>query len=517
MNIKKTIFNYWESRPLILIILVAAILRLVSAVFAKGWGMLDDHFLVIEIAQSWVDGGNFNHWLPWAPENEGPTGHTFFYAGLHFVLFTIFKWIHLDDPQIKMFVVRLIHAAFSMVVVVLGYKITQTLSDKKSARLAGLLLASFWFMPWLSVRNLVEIVAIPFLFISTWLIVKPETRDKMLLTFLWAGFVAGISFSIRYQTMMYAGGMGLALLFQKQFRQALIFGIGYLISVVVLQGVVDMLLWGYPFAEFIEYVRYNVEYRNAYISGEWYKYLLLLTGILIPPISIFLFTGMFKNYRKRLIIFLPTLIFLAFHSYFPNKQERFILTIVPFIILIGIMGWNELVHQNNFLLRNKKFLRGAWIFFWSVNIVLLIAVSTMYSKRARVEAMTYLYNYDNVTAILLENTNGTNIQIMPQFYLGEWILRYEVTQVKPMSLLPDFKVSPEIEPRFVIFFHSDNIEERVKSMELVFPNLEYETTVQPGFVDKVMHWLNPYNVNEEIFIYRNEKFFPEKIGNCLAG
>jgi len=510
LQIPNHIAGLWKDKPLVLIIWIAAVLRMISVIFAKGWGMLDDHFLVIEIAQSWVDGGNFNHWLPWGQGNEGPSGHTFFYAGLHFVLFTIFKWIHLDDPQVKMFIVRLIHAAFSMVVVVLGFKITERLSDKKTARIAGLLLAAFWFMPWLSVRNLVEIVAIPFLVISTWLIIKPEKQNKTLMLFVWAGLISGISFSIRYQTIIYAGGMGLALLFQKQIREAILFGVGYLISVALLQGLIDTLIWGYPFAEFTEYVLYNIEYRNDYITGEWYNYLLLLLGILILPISIFLFVGMFKNWKKRLIIFLPAMIFLVFHSYFPNKQERFILTIVPFIIMVGIMGWYEILDQSRFFARNKKLIHGSWLFFWSLNIVLLAFVTTMYGKRARVETMSYLHKYDNVKAILLENTNGTNIQIMPQFYLGQWIERLEVTKAKPIDQLPDFIGSTEDEPRFVIFFHQDNIDERVENMKNVFPGLVYETTIQPGFVDKVMHWLNPYNVNEEIFIYRNKKYFPQR-------
>lgn len=505
---KSTILYYWENKPLTLIVWVAAILRLVSVVFAKGWGMLDDHFLVIEIAQSWVDNGNFNHWLPWDASNTGPSGHTFLYAGFHFVLFTFFKWIHLSDPQVKMFFVRLIHAAFSMIIVVLGYRIAEKMSDKKSAKLVGLLLAAFWFMPWLSVRNLVEIVAIPFLFISTWIIVKNDKPDSKLLIFLRAGFIAGISFSIRYQTMMYAGGMGLALLFQKQIREATAFGIGYLISAFMFQGLIDYFIWGFPLAEFAEYVKYNMENRYGYLTGDWYNYIVLLLGILLPPISIFLFTGMFKNWRKRLIILLPTLIFLAFHSYFPNKQERFILTIVPFVVLLGVMGWNEIESVSQFVKRNRKFVRGSWVFFWVLNLILLVAISTMYSKRSRVEAMTYLSRYENVKSILLENTNGTDIQMMPQFYLNQWIVKHEVSLADPMDKLPDFTVNKETEPRFVLFFRDENLDRRVEEMKQVIPGLEFETAIQPGFVDTVMHWLNPYNKNDAIYIYRNTAYFP---------
>jgi len=30
--------------------------RLLAVVFARGWGMIDDHFLAIEAPQSWADG-----------------------------------------------------------------------------------------------------------------------------------------------------------------------------------------------------------------------------------------------------------------------------------------------------------------------------------------------------------------------------------------------------------------------------------------------------------------------------
>lgn len=42
----------WNDQPLILILGSAILFRLLAAIFAKGWGMLDDHYLVIESSQS---------------------------------------------------------------------------------------------------------------------------------------------------------------------------------------------------------------------------------------------------------------------------------------------------------------------------------------------------------------------------------------------------------------------------------------------------------------------------------
>lgn len=481
---------------------LAVILRLVAVIFARGWGMLDDHFLVIEIAQSWIDDGNFNHWLPWDAENEGPTGHSFFYAGLHYYFFRFLEWLHLTDPQAKMLVVRAVHSAWSLVVVYLGYRIAHRLADTKAARLTGLLLAAFWFMPWLCVRNLVEIFAIPFLMISIWMLMNKD-RKQSWLWIMAAGFIAGIAFSVRFQTILFAGGLGLVLLLRREIWQALLFGVGYLVAMALLQGVVDYIIWQQPFAELTEYVRYNIENRYGYLTGDWYNYLVLLFGLLIPPVSVFLLIGMFRHSRKYLLILLPTMVFLAFHSYFPNKQERFILTIVPFIITIGVPGWLAMMQENGWLQRHRKWISGSWIFFWIINTILLFAVSTTYSKRAPVEAMSYLKKYSGIEAIVVDNSTRANVPLMPQFYLDQWIEIYEVTTVHPVELLPRSMSFVDAEPDFVLFVRDEELPQRLEAMHQLFPDLQYETTAEPGFVDKVMFWLNPHNKNDRIIIYRN--------------
>lgn len=53
-----------------------------------------------------------------------------------------------------------------------------------------------------------------------------------------------------------------------------------------LQGGVDYFVWGKPFLELEEYIRYNAENATAYITNSWYNYILLILGTLIPPLSI---------------------------------------------------------------------------------------------------------------------------------------------------------------------------------------------------------------------------------------
>jgi hypothetical protein len=218
-----------------------------------------------------------------------------------------------------------------MSIVLLGYKITLLISNKKNAETVGWILAIFWIFPLLSVRNLIEYVCIPPLMLATYFILK-YPNSKNWFTYVGIGFIAGISFSFRFQTILFIGGMGLVLLIQKELQKAILFGLGALISIILLQGAVDYFIWHKPFAEFIEYTNYNLHHSGEYPNGPWYNYILLILGLFILPLSFYLIWGNYYIFRKYLLLSLPWFLFFIFHSYFPNKQERFVLpSTIPII------------------------------------------------------------------------------------------------------------------------------------------------------------------------------------------
>jgi hypothetical protein len=504
----------WQEKTLFCILVIAFISRLIAVFFAKGFGMHDDHFLVIEAAQSWVDGSDYNDWLPWSPGNTGPEGHSFFYVGIHFLLLTLIKWFQIDDPQSKMIIIRLLHALWSLLVINFGYKIVEKASDKKLAVQVGLILALFWFFPWISVRNLPEVASIPFLIWSIWLIYKNHETKEFSLDFLWAGFLFGMAFSTRFQTALFISGAGLVLLIYWQWKNLLFLVIGFIISVLLFEGIIDWVLWGKPFAEMQVYIQYNIDHSKDYIISAWYTYLLLLGGILLPPVSLFLFAGFFRSWKKYLLLFLPTFIFLVFHSFFPNKQERFILTIVPFFIITGILGWNIIISNSKFWYNRKKILQVCWYFFWILNFILMLFISTHYSKKSRVESMIYLSHYKDIKYILTENTNAYDTKLVAEFYLGQWIHTFDISKSYPLDSLKKLVNDPDnkdLLPRFFIFEETKNLENRVLKVRNYFPNIEYETTINPGFIDNLLYRLNPINANQTIIIYRNKDFYPQKM------
>jgi hypothetical protein len=504
----------WNERPLLLIMALGIVFRLLAVIFARGWGMIDDHFLVIESAQSWVDGYDYNSWLPGSPGNSGPTGHNFFYPGLHFLLFSFFKFIHLNDPDLKMYIVRFINASWSLITIYFGFKIAEKLADKRSARMVGILLALLWFMPWVSVRDLVEVICIPFLVLAVWFIVSRDEHSGQTSAYFLAGLFLGLAFDLRPQTLFFSSGLVLAVLIKRKWKEAVTLILGALIPVVLIQGLVDYFIWGRPFVEVIAYVKGNIQSAQDYITLPWYNYFLVVFGILIPPVSLMLFFGFLRTWKKYLLIFIPVVVFFIFHSWFPNKQERFILPILPFIIITGVIGWNEFQERSKFWIDHKRLLRGSWIFFWILNLALLIPVTVVYSKRARVESMRYLSKYKDVKFILIADADN-NPELFPRFYMGQWPGIYDTFEGNENSMTMMERVARKKPvknyPRFIFFTGSRLHPETIIQARKTYPFLVYETTIEPGVIDKVMHRLNPINVSRRVFIYRNKALIPEKL------
>jgi hypothetical protein len=503
-NKLKNLIQYFKNKfsPIQQILILSALVRLISVFFSKGFGFHDDHFLIIESSQSWVDNFDYNYWLPSEEDpNRQPSGHPLFYVGLQYFVFKIFKILAINDPQMKMLMVRFIHAAWSLLIVKFGYLIAEKLSNQKTAIYVALLLGLYWFMPFVSVRNLAEFVCLPAFMWGIWLLVK-EINYK---NFLFAGILFGVAFSIRFQVVFMLAGVGISLLILKTpFKQLLALGFGFLLTIFITCGLVDFILWNKPFAEFLSYIQYNIDNAGVYGTNNWHMYFDLIFGLLIPPLSFALFYGYFYSYKKTIIIFWSVFVYLAFHTYFPNKQERFVLTIFPLLIISGTIGAFMLYENYKLKLSPKLVTVSKW-FVIILNCILLLFLSPSYGKRHRVESVYYLSKKTDCTTFFIEDSNKENDYLMPPlFYFGKWfsVCGINKNYNADSALVYYNQTSLQPKPNYVIFMQAENIESRVAAMKKNFPDLRYEATIEPSLLDKTLFWLNPLNDNQTAFIYK---------------
>lgn len=510
---KEKIKKYYEANPLGCIILVAFLVRLVAVFFSKGFGMHDDHFLIVESSKSWVLGGDYNFWLPWSQntDNPVPSGHSLFYPGFMYCFFQLLQFIGIESLNVQMYFVRLLHALWSLLIIYYGYKITEKYTNTRTANIAGWALALYFFMPWLAVRNLVEVVCIPFLMAATWLYVKDENPKWGRV--LWVGVLMGMAMCVRYQVMFFIGGFGLALLIMKRWRDAIVYGFGALLSFSVIQCIPDLILWHRPFAEFWEYFSYNMANSTTYFNQPWYNYILVILGLTLPPISVFIFGGFFYEWKKW-TLFLPSFAFFLIHSAFPNKQERFILTIIPLVIVIGIIGIYEYYHKKVVAgdeVVKPRLVKTFKICLWIsliLNIIAIIPTTIHYSKRARVEAMVYLSNYPESEYYIIEGMLSNGVRMPVEAYADHLFKgHYEVHKNRSWEKeAAKFDGKPVA---FVLFEGEENMDVRLDKARQYYPNLVYATECRESFLDALVQAINPINENYPIIIYRNADVIKE--------
>jgi hypothetical protein len=485
----------WSSRPVLVIMLLAAALRLPAVLFAKGYGMHDDHFCVIEDAQRWVEGHDL-------PSPERVPKRNFLYVGFHYGLFKSLEALRLGDPELKMYVVRLLHAAYSLLTVWFGTKLARDLAGDAVARRAGLLLAGFWVMPYMSVRNLTEFVCIPPLVVAVYLAARhrgsADLRNGLL-----AGFTAGAAFTLRYQTIVFLAILGLVLLLRGEWKRVTASAAGFVVLCALTLGIPEWLVISEPFATFRRYFAHNVVHARSYVTSPWFTYAGTLLAAFIPPFSFALVWGFFRSWRQATVVFWPTVAFFVVHSAFPTKQERFILPIVAFVLIGGVIGLDRIAQRLSRGSFWRKLMRVLWGWFLVVNAVLLVVSVSTFSKKTRVASMSYLHGKKNVTALVVENNRSSSPR-MPLFYLGGWPKVYDFPASKSVEALrQELDESGAPRPDYVIFLGSKNLERRVERVGHVFPALELEAQIIPSLVDRLLYSLNPeHNVNQTSYVYR---------------
>ena len=481
-----------------------------AALFSEGYAFHDDHFCVTRVAQAWANG--IPHWL----ETDTPPKHSMLYAGINAGIIWFAELFGANDPYVKTAFMRVFHALYSMLIVVFAYKTTLLISDEKKANLVGWILALLWFMPFMGVRFLVEMVSIPPLMIGFYYLIKQhkETTNKIGIWLL-AGFLFGLAFAVRYHTILFAGGLGIVLLYRKYWLGSVLFTIGFIAAAFLTVGLIDVIFFDYPFHSIVEYFAYNSENANNYISGSPFKFTLTTFGFLIPPVSVFLMVGYTRSYKIEPMMFWGVLVFFVFHSAFPNQQERFILPMFPMLIILGVIGWKNLVENSEFWKKYAVIPNASWKFFWTINIIGGLFMAFTFSKRDRVEPLHYLSTLTDVKSVIIENEKG--VKQPPVFYMGQNSTDFNEWNVGILGLTDEQKMAAENkvtfsidpnktdeafmseleaakkQPNYVIFQGVKELDKRKERITNLFPGkkLTELNVVKPSMLDRLLHFFNP--------------------------
>ena len=480
------------DHPVAASLLAAALVRVMAVFTAQGFMASDDYFVYLHIPWVWSHGGN--EWF----DMDHPSGFSIVYPGLNYLSILAMRAVGLVNPDHMMYVNRALHAAWSMLGVWYAVRILARATSDARVLLGGGMLAAFVFIfPYASVRNLPEMVCVPFVMMSLFhaerALSDNRSRDALI-----AGLAIGASFVIRYQSLAFAPAAGLLFLLHRQWKAAVLFTLGALV-LLAFQGTVDLVAYGRFFAAPIQYFGYNLQHSSEYVVGPWYRYLLLLIGIFIPPFSVLFLASAAFSRKKLPVVFWSTLLFLVVYSITPAKQERFVIPALMPLALLGAIGMAELM-QRNIAAGWRRAIGGGWKFFWVINTAIMLLFLIHYGKRGQIEALNYLYQRGDAQGVLVDRTDFDTW--LPNFYLD--IPRdnyFWVSSENDWAALAAHVSTGHPKPRYGLILVPKDINEHLQRFAQHGVTAHVLARFGPGPLEWILAQLNPkYNSTNDVYV-----------------
>ena len=526
MKRKLDYFFSGEGKWLRRVLLAAAVVRLIAAVFSEGYIMSDDHFLAVEPVSSWVSGENYHNWYP-NEYNQVEHAQPFSYA-YYFLNFVILKFcavIGIANPFIQAFVLRLAHAILSLWGVYLFVRLAERLISSVTWRMYAI-----WFWVFggvvtvFSVHQLVETACIPFVLLAYLYVLKYFERERIVALII-AALAFSFSVGMRYQLVFFPLTLGMYLLWKRKWSGALLFGIFFALGFGLTQ-IDNLLFWHKPiYQHLLDYQSYNATHFADYPSNV-FSYFALISYYIFPTVTI-LFLLSFrrrlgaqqdvsqdsskdvaqdalqdvsqdalqdvsqdssKDASRGICIFLGTIVFIGFHLLFPNRQERFLLPAVPFVLLLMIRtiskrypcsascetSFEESSNGSCATSFEESWLHQAMRWSIYLSAIYTVGYSFYIPKSKYLEASQALYERGDFQNVVIDNWKGEESVWLPMHYVGKFVHPVSMNKLKTMNELKqqithqplyDSKSLPAPSPNYLIIWGKDESYPRTKSYQ----------------------------------------------------
>jgi hypothetical protein len=160
-----------------------------------------------------------------------------------------------------------------------------------------------------------------------------------------AGVVLGAAVALRVQVAVIVPVL-LGFFAWRGRRDAIRFG-GGLVAPVVVAGAVDWATWGYPFASYYRYLKFNISAQHKLLSSTGTAilnrepasfYVVHLWRTLGPVVFLVLLVGFVLGARLARLEAATVVVYVLAHQVTPHKELRFMLPIMPVLIVVSSIG-----------------------------------------------------------------------------------------------------------------------------------------------------------------------------------
>ncbi|NPE08144.1 MAG: phospholipid carrier-dependent glycosyltransferase [Asgard group archaeon] len=360
---------------IILIWFVALVIRILAAVFSKGYIHPDEQYQSIEVAYNEIFG--FGK-LPWE-FIEG--ARSWLYPYIVVVIFKIMIYFGATNIETILIGVRLFSGLMSMITVIVAYYFGKKLYSKFVGIIAsGFVAIWFDFIFW-STRTMTDSIAMNFFFLAAYLVycsiqkgnknsnkIERKFFTKKILQSFFAGISVGLAFMFKFPVAAIGLPLFIWIIVHKKWKE-LAFFTGSIILLVIVQGLIDLATWGSFLHSAITFLDYNIISGGAASHGThpFGSYAALLVDSYLEYFLIFLLFILIALQKDKKTLYLGSIVvfYLLIFTFIKHKEYRFILPIMFLLVLLAAKGfakYPKFIHKAN--LR-----KGIYLFFIILTII----------------------------------------------------------------------------------------------------------------------------------------------------
>jgi len=191
-----------------------------------------------------------------------------------------------------------------------------------------------------------------------------------------------------------------------------------------------------------------------------------------------------QDASQVLPIIIGAIVFIVFHLIFPNRQERFLLPVVPFVLLLMMRFISkhnpcEASSNGSCSASCATSFEESWLhkaIRWSIYLsaIYTLAYSFYIPKSKYLEASKGLYERGDCQNVVIDNWKGEESVWLPMHYVGKFVHPFSMTSKKSLDQLKqqithqpafDSKRLPAPDPNYLIIWGKEESYQRTKQYE----------------------------------------------------
>lgn len=370
---------------------IAIIVYTITAFHSVGYFHFDEHYQIIEFAGI-LDGSNEPKDLPW---EYGEQIRPALQPVIGYLIFQSCKFLSITSPYSKALILRLITAAFSLIILYFFSESCKKIVTPEYWKLFLILTYFLWFLPFINVRFSSETWSGLLLLLSVGLVIR---NRRSYLSYFILGGILGLSFLFRYQIAFAIGGLILWLLIIRKENVSKLFILLFSFLIVVAAGVlIDSWYYGNWTITTLNYFVVNLIDGKAadFGTSPWYFYFFYIFRYSFFPIGITILLSLIAvtiKMNKSIIVWV-IVPFIIGHSLISHKELRFLFPLINLVPILII--WTlDVLNINEMNTLKKNIFKVILIGIFSINITALVIASLKPAGSGRVRITEQIHKFN---------------------------------------------------------------------------------------------------------------------------